>query len=70
MSNCTFEDGKKCRILTYKSCAECKFRKTAEEVEEAHRKAAIRLNSLPLNVRDEIREKYGGASFRYAKDES
>lgn len=68
MNECAFNNGKKCRILTKKSCSKCNFRKTEEEVRQTHNNAALRLNSLPVQIKDSIREKYGGESFKYAKD--
>jgi hypothetical protein len=59
MSECAFDEGKrKCHALTEKNCVCCRFRKTAEEVDEGRKKARKRIASLPDEQQDHIKKKY------------
>lgn len=58
MVKCVFEHGTKCVALTSKRCEGCHFRKTEKEAEEGRKKAKRRINSLPEEMQNYIRDKY------------
>ena len=55
---CAFARANKCSVLTNKSCNECKFFKTAEEIKKRREQTARRITSLPRRVQLQIYSKY------------
>ena len=58
---------RKCAILTKKSCSQCPFHMTKEEVAEKRRKAKERIANLPIDVKIRIQEKYGNTEIKEDK---
>ena len=59
MNECVFSKGRTCSALTVKSCKNCRFRKTKEQLEEGRKRAKARIASLPENIQMAIADKYG-----------
>ena len=58
MYNCVFDDGERCSALKEKCCEGCRFRKTEEELIEGREKAKERVETLPINFKMYILNKY------------
>ena len=56
--NCVFERGDRCSALTKKDCANCAFRKTAEEHEASAKSARKRIFGLDDERREHIVKTY------------
>lgn len=57
--DCAFRvNEKRCSILTKKSCFQCPFQKTKEELEERKQKTKERLEGLPMRKKRAIYDKY------------
>ena len=46
-NRCVFDRGGFCAALTSRECANCRFKKTKEELERGRRKAIVRVLGLP-----------------------
>lgn len=66
---CAFDFGYKCVALTHKNCVGCHFRKTKKEVEESRKKVERRIDSLPEEQQQYIREKYYGKENYESKND-
>lgn len=61
INECAFKMNEyRCAALSVKDCAGCVFFKTEEELDRGREKAADRIDKLPEDQQDHIRQKYKG----------
>ena len=60
MNNCAFDRGDTCSALNERSCENCSFRKTEQELREGREYAQKFLDRLPPDKRKAIETKYRG----------
>jgi hypothetical protein len=58
MEECVFDNGRTCSILTTHTCEKCSFRKTKRELDLGRERALERIDGLPQDQRDAIKNKY------------
>lgn len=58
MEECVFDNGRTCSILTTHTCEKCSFRKTKRELDLGRERALERIEGLPQDQRDAIKNKY------------
>ena len=60
-NKCAFEvNGQHCTALSVKDCAGCVFFKTYDELERGRERADNRIDKLPEEQQDHIKQKYKG----------
>lgn len=63
-ANCTYADGRRCKILTVSECpAKCSFYQTEEQAKASQQRANARLRSLLQGYQQMIANKYYGGTM-------
>ena len=65
MIKCAFDKDEICIALREKSCLNCSFYKSENNLKEGRRKAEDRLERLPLDIKTRIFRTYNKGSVNY-----